>query len=93
MNDLLPLNAVADATGLFLANLQPRRVEAKVTSRDGMPVLCAVEAALGKALPQPALQELVWLSHAPAPGLHVLSLKAFGPDNVVLAETILEFAV
>jgi len=67
-------------------------LEAKVSSADGMPLLCAVEAALGRALPRPVTQELVWLNGAPVSGAHVLQLRAFGPDNSLLAEARHEFA-
>ena len=88
----LPLQSVADATDDFLKRLaDPRRVEAKVSSHDGMPLLCAVEAALGLVLQQPVTQELVWLNGAPAAGLHVLQLQAFGHDNALLAEARHEF--
>ncbi len=91
----LPLRSFADATDSFVAGVLargPLRLEAKVSSADGMPLLCAVEAALGEALPRPVTQELVWLNGAPASGAHVLQLKAFGPDNTVLAEARHEFA-
>lgn len=90
----LPLESVAAATDGFLAGVRgkaPCRVEAKVASCDGMPVLCAVEAALGEALPNAVTQELVWLSGAPKPGLHLLQLQAFGPHNTLLAEATHEF--
>jgi hypothetical protein len=70
----------------------PFRLEAKVSSADGMPLLCAIEAALRQALRRPVTQELVWLNGAPASGAHVLQLKAFGPDNSLLAEARHEFA-
>ena len=93
MSDLLPLSSVADATGRFVAEVcAPFRLEAKVSSADGMPLLCAIEAALGQARAKPATQELVWLNEAPASGAHVLQLKAFGPDNTLLAEARHEFA-
>ena len=91
----LPLRSVADATDSFVAGVLargPLRLEAKVSSADGMPLLCAVEAALGEALPRPVTQELVWLNDAPASGAHVLQLRAFGPDNALLAEARHEFA-
>lgn len=90
----LPLQSVAAATDSFVADLRaqaPCRVEAKVASPDGMPLLCAVEAVLGAALPKPVTQELVWLSGAPKPGAHVLRLQAFGPHNTLLAEATHEF--
>ncbi len=95
MSQLLPLKSVADATENFLAEVKPRsprRLEARVSSAEGMPLLCVVEAALGRALPRPVTQELVWLNGAPAPGSHVLQLRAFGPDNTLLAEAHHEFA-
>lgn len=90
----LPLSSVAAAAGSFVADLaaSPCRVEAKVASHDGMPLLCAVEAVLARALTRPTAQELVWLSHAPTTGAHVLHLQAFGPDNQLLAEARHEFA-
>lgn len=91
---VLPLKSVADATGTFLNQLKahaPRRLEAKVSSADGMPLLCAVEAVLGESLPRSTVQELVWLNGAPASGAHVLQLQAFGADNTLLAEARHEF--
>src|SRR3974390_905420 len=89
----LPLQSVSAATRRFVAQLKaPCRVEARVASQDGVPLLCAVEAALAAALARPAAQELVWLSGAPKPGLHVLRLQAFGPDNALLGEATHEFA-
>jgi hypothetical protein len=70
----------------------PVRLEAKVSSADGMPLLCAIEAVLGKALPKLVAQELVWLNGAPESGAHVVQLKAFGSDNRLLAEARHEFA-
>jgi len=93
VSDLLPLSSFADATGRFVADVgAPFRLEAKVSSADGMPLLCAIEAALGQAPARPATQELVWLNERPAPGAHVLQLKAFGADNSLLAEARHEFA-
>lgn len=93
MSDSLPLNSVAVVTGRFVADVSaPFRLEAKVSSADGMPLLCAIEAALGQALQRPATQELVWLNERPALGSHVLQLKAFGADNTLLAEARHEFA-
>jgi hypothetical protein len=89
------LKSFAAATDRFLVDVlarSPQRLEAKVSSADGMPLLCAVEAALGQRLRKPVTQELVWLNGAPASGAHVLQLKAFGPGNVVLAEIRHEFA-
>ena len=93
--DALPLKCVAAATGRFVAEVrasEPFRLEAKVSSPDGMPLLCAIEAALGQARRKPATQELVWLNGAPSSGAHVLHLRAFGPDNALLAEAHHEFA-
>ena len=90
----LPLQSVAAATGSFVDDVlarAPRRLEAKVSSADGMPLLCAVEAVLAHSLPRTTAQELVWLNGAPASGLHVLQLQAFGPDNALLAEARHEF--
>ena len=94
MSELLPLSSVADATGRFVADAPAGalfRLEAKVLSADGMPLLCAIEAALGEALPKPVTQELVWLNGAPVSGAHVVHLRAYGPDNVLLAEARHEF--
>ena len=94
MSQPLPLKPFAEATGDFVGDLRakaPFRLEAKVSSADGMPLLCAIEAALGASLPKPASQELVWLNGAPASGAHVLQLQAFGPGNVLLAEARHEF--
>ena len=95
MSESLPLRSVAEATGSFVADVLVKalvRLEAKVSSADGMPLLCAVEAALGQGLHRPVTQELIWLNGAPASGAHVLQLKAFGPDNILLAEARHEFA-
>jgi hypothetical protein len=89
----LPLRSVSAATRAFLAGLLPQapwRVEAKVSSADGLPLLCAVEAVLGTTLA--TAQELVWLSQAPAACAHVLQLRAFGLQNELLAEAWHEFA-
>jgi hypothetical protein len=91
VSQALPLKFFAAATGDFVAANAPFRLEAKVSSSDGMPLLCAIEAALGQALTRPATQELVWLNGAPATGAHVLQLKAFGPEGVLLAEARHEF--
>lgn len=90
----LPLKSVAAATGDFVGDLNgkaPFRLEAKVSSVDGMPLLCAIEAVLGEVLPRSASQELVWLNRAPASGAHELQLLAFGPGNVLLAEARHQF--
>ena len=93
MSQSLPLNSVAAATGRFVADVgAPFRLEAKVSSANGIPLLCAIEAALGQALAKPATQELVWLSGEASSGAHVLQLKAYGPDNTLLAEALHEFA-
>ena len=95
MSQELALKSVAAATGRFVADVparSPFRLEAKVSSPDGMPLLCAIEAALGQSAAKPVTQELVWLNEAPASGAHVLHLRAFGPNNVLLAEARHEFA-
>jgi len=95
MSQLLPLQSVVDATSAFVAGVRDRvlcRLEAKVSSHEGMPLLCAVEAVLAQTLSRPATQELVWLSGAPRSGAHVLRLQAFGPGNELLAEAIHEFS-
>jgi|WetSurMetagenome_2_1015567.scaffolds.fasta_scaffold132511_1 hypothetical protein len=91
----LPLTSASAAATSFVEAVlakAPLRVEAKVSSRDGIPLLCAVEAALGAALTRRTAQELVWLSNAPEPGVHVLQLQAFGADNTLLDEAVHEFA-
>jgi hypothetical protein len=95
VSESLPLKSVAAVTGRFVADVRARapfRLEAKVSSLDGMPLLCAIEAALGQALQRQVTQELVWLNGAPESGAHVLQLRAFGPDNALLAEARHEFA-
>jgi hypothetical protein len=89
------LHSVAEATRSFVARLVPAgafRVEAKISSREGMPLLCAVEAVLAQTLPTQASQELVWLSGEASSGAHRLRLQAFGPGNELLAEAVHEFA-
>jgi hypothetical protein len=86
--------SVAQAAELFVAETAGktlRRVEAKIWSQDGMPLLCAVEAALEKLSPRPTAQELVWLSGAPVGGAHVLRLQAFSEDSLI-CEATHEFA-
>ena len=88
MSETAHRQRAADLTASFVSGIRPAapsRLEAKVSSREGMPLLCAVEAALAGALPRSA-QELVWLSGAPPAGRHVLRLRAFGPANELLAE-------
>jgi hypothetical protein len=95
MSQFLPLQSVAAATRDFVDGLKakaPVRLEAKISSAHGMPLLCAVEAVLGRALPRSMAQELVWLNGAPASGRHLLQLQAFGSDNSLLAEARHEFA-
>ncbi len=94
MSQYLPLKSVAAATGDFVDGVKakgPVRLEAKVSSADGKQLLYAVEAVLARSLPRSTAQELVWLNGAPAAGLHVLQLQAFGPDNAHLAEARHEF--
>ena len=88
MSQSPPERSAAEATLSFLAGgpCVPHRLLAEVLSREGMPLLCAVEAALARALPRPAAQELVWLSGAPDQGAHLLRLKAFGPEGELVAE-------
>ena len=89
----LPLKPVSEATDLFVAGVlggDPVRLEAQVSSADGMPLLCAVEAVLGERLPRATAQELVWLNGARAAG-HVLQLKAYGAGGVLLAAVRHEF--
>jgi hypothetical protein len=95
MSQSLPVQSVADATDSFVAEVlarAPVRLEAKVSSADGVPLLCVVEAVLGRSLSRATAQELVWLNGAPAPGVHRLQLQAFGPANALLAEVCHEFA-
>lgn len=89
------LHSVVLAAETFVAEVRDkalRRVEAKIWSQDGMPLLCAVEAALEKLSPRPTAQELVWLSGAPGAGAHVLRLQAFGMEDGLLCEAMHEFA-
>lgn len=82
------------ATETFLASLRtcpPARIQARVASDDGMPLLCAVEAALAQALPAEAELELVWLTEAPEAGVQVLRLRAYAAHNGLLAEVAHEF--
>jgi len=91
MSRSLPLQCVSALTKDFVAEViakAPSRVEAKVSSRDGMPLLCAVEAVLGEALSRTARQELVWLGGASEPGRHVLELRAFQLDNGLISEAV-----
>lgn len=82
----------ADAADAFVTQVRahaPSRVEVRVESRNGMPLLCAVEAVLSRALPRPGtIHELIWLTGAPRAGGHVLSLQAFGRDNQTLAKAV-----
>jgi hypothetical protein len=93
MSQPLPLQRVSVLTQSFVAAVlakAPSRVEAKVTSRDGMPLLCAIEAVLGTTLSKATSLELVWLSGAAEPGRHVLKLRAFRSDNLVVGEAVHE---
>jgi hypothetical protein len=90
-----PLQRASALTQSFVAEVlakAPSRVEAKVQSQDGMLLLCAVEAVLGRALPRSTSQELVWLGGSSDPGRHVLRLRAFQSDNVVVGEAVHELA-
>ena len=87
---------VHQATVNFVAGVLPSgpcRLEARVSSREGMPLLCLVETALAQALPRSAAQELVWLKDPPPEGRDVLRLQAFGPNRELLAEAVHEFAI
>lgn len=89
------LNEIAAATRRFVTSLapdRPRRVEASIASAAGMPLLCAVEAALAESLPSWAAQELVWLTAGPEQGVHRLRLLAYGPGDQLLAEAAHEFS-
>lgn len=94
MPALSPLQSAADAARVFvhgvLANA-PQRLEAQVSSREGMRLLCAVEAAFAELSPREAAQELVWLSPSPPAGVHRLRLAAYGPGHELLAEAVHEF--
>ena len=95
MSSPSPEQAAAEATRRFLHRLPPEglsRLEAQVSGRRGMPLLCAVEAALAVALPRSAAQELVWLGAPPDACAHLLRLKALGPDGAVLGEEAHELA-
>lgn len=70
---------------------RPARVEVRVASREGMPLLCLAESALAKAPGASPVLELVWLSDAPPAGHDVLQLRAFGADRALLAEARHEF--
>lgn len=93
-SSLSSLQSVADAARSFVRGVsasRPQRVEAQVSSREGMPLLCAVEAAFAELLPREAAQELVWLSPSPPAGVHRLRLAAYGPGHELLAEAVHEF--
>jgi hypothetical protein len=93
MSQSLPLQLASAFTEHFLAEVLPKapsRVEAEVSSQDGMPLLCAIEAVLGATLARTTSQELVWLGNASAPGRHVIKLRAFQSDNVVVGEVVHE---
>lgn len=89
------LQPVAEATERFLTQvlaLEPSRLEAKVASADGMPLLCAVEEVLARQLSRVVAQELVWLNGPPVETAHVLSLQAFGAGGELLAKAEHRFA-
>lgn len=89
-----PIDQASNATKRFVAKLasQPlTRVQVKVASPDGMPLLCAAEAALAEALPAQADRELVWLTGGQQAGVHSLRLVAYAKDNRLLAEALHEF--
>jgi hypothetical protein len=93
MSHPTPETAAAEAVRRFVGRVPSdglSRLEAQVSSRRGMPLLCAVEAVLAQALPRAAAQELVWLGGAPAPGAHLLRLRALGPGGVLLGEEAYE---
>jgi hypothetical protein len=88
------LESVAAATRDFVHNVARQglgRIVAQVAGHDGMPVLCAVEAALADSLPDRATQELIWLTGGPARGVHRLRLVAYGDGGDLLAESAREF--
>jgi hypothetical protein len=85
-----PHETAADVARRFLARLTSHsacRIEARVASPDGMPVLCAVEQALADRPRGHALHELVWLAAASAGAPH-LRLQAFGPGGELVAEAV-----
>ena len=89
MSQPLPLQRVSALTQSFVAEIRakaPSRVEAKVTSQNGMPLLCAVEAVFGTSLSKATSHELVWLGGVSEPGRHVLKLRAFQSDNLIVGE-------
>ena len=85
-----PLKSAAEAADAFVAQMRskaPCRVEVKVESRNGMPLLCAVETVLRQTLLRPGTtHELVWLTGAPTSGGDVLRLQAFGQGNELLGK-------
>ena len=88
------LEAVAEATESFAAMAVRgalHRIEVKVASRNGMPLLCAVEAALRARVAGPAPKELVWLSGGVAEGAHHLQLRAFAEGGGLIAEAVHAF--
>ena len=88
------LEAVAEATQQFAAKAAGaplHRIEVKVASRNGMPLLCAVEAALRGCAAGPAPKELVWLSGGVLDGAHRLELRAFGEGGRLIAEALYAF--
>ena len=88
-------HAVREATLNFVSGVlaaEPVRFEVRVSSHEGMPLLCSVESALAQSLPRSAAQEFVWLRDLPPSGRSVLRLQAFGANRVLLAEAVHEFA-
>jgi hypothetical protein len=88
------LEAVAQATERFAARAAGgalHRIEVKVASRNGMPLLCAVEAALRDGVPGAAPRELVWLGGGACGGSHRLQLRAFAVGGGLIAEAVHAF--
>ena len=96
MSRSLPLQHVSALTQHFVDEIlakAPSRIEVKVSSRDGMPLLCAVEQVLGESLSRATRQELVWLGGATRPGRHVLELRAFCSDNGLIGQAAHDLGV
>jgi hypothetical protein len=80
-----PLNA-SDAVRRFAADLarrgqRPDRIQAQLGGRDGMAVLCLVEAAISQSWPPTTAKELIWLGGAGDRNADTLRLQAFAPDG------------
>ncbi|MDE2486047.1 MAG: hypothetical protein KGO51_01500 [Alphaproteobacteria bacterium] len=90
------LTEAAAATRRFLDDLKPwrpARLEVKVSSPDGMPLLCAVEAVLEEKPLAWDNRELVWLAATAEGDVHRLQLMAYAAGgNELLAQAAHEFA-